>query len=491
MSGPVEAGAPELWTGNLLPDAIYHQSVATIQSLQRRLSHQRRFGRAESEFLRLAKWVEKADPLAVRRVLESPSAYQWIRIADDFTACLLDRSTPSKRLLAHCRSECGEGDGTLDFSFAFAQHLRSFGLFAVSIAYHSEQSLSLDGTPLRMPGVLPATRWSFSNEFGSVELLGIKDGQELQFAVAGEPYSVKLLQKGARNLGPLTVHCAAELSVEGHSLTLQPHEFNASDLGVVRLVLACSPESQHGLRDEIESTLACLKSYMPRAHQQFLRTMRVIAFKAPENGGDLACMDPELLGAAVFTEGRHPLVLAEDFVRMEARCRFEMLRQSGSPVASELGGPTHYSPWRDRQCTSIELLGDALANERALSFWLQVLESGELAGVEWEYAAYRVATVLRQLEMALATLESSLTSEGHGETLRDMLRIALKEHLAESESFGISGDTEVLLPAAEGYFAHHIDRVGNAVTVDQMIQEHCARYADQRVTQPTRRVAAA
>ncbi|MEL6110407.1 MAG: hypothetical protein AAFU85_30745 [Planctomycetota bacterium] len=475
MSGHATERACELWSGDGLCDAVACSVLATISDVRESLVAQQFVGRQERQFVRLATWMEKIDVAHQRRALNAPSAFHWSVIASDLMASLFRAHSPSP--IARRYMESFQASSVRE---AWESHLGQFGRYAISVAHFAGESLTLDGIDLRLPQALPATPYSFSSEQGCVRLIGIKDGRSVQFLVDGQPCSVDL----SKRMGPvyqakggrLTVHRAAELTAGGQRPVLQPHEFSHTDLDEFRDVSASTPESQCGLIDEVESALACLQSYVPRDFSRLVRSMRALALKPPESGGALAVADPLLPGAALLTEGRHPLVLAEDFLRVDAASRFVLLRESVC-LLERPDRAFGYSPWRDRPCGAIERLADALVFERVLAFWIAVLERQETVGIELEYATFRVAKLCRQLSIAIASLRSvDVWSESAAALVRQ-LRDNVSSHQRDAESRGIGGDVDVVITAPEGFFKHLVDRDGASIRVDEMIDEHLRRYS--------------
>lgn len=475
MSGHAGNSACGLWVGDGLCDAVACYVSATIREVREKLIAQRFSEREEREFLRLATWMQSVDIDHAHQVFSAPGAYHWSVIASELMQTLFHDQAPHPASLRYM-----EALGASSFSEAWKTHLGRFGLFAISVAHLAGESLTLDGTDLRLPQTLPATRYSFSNEHGHVQLIGIKSGRSIQFLVDGQPCSVDLSEKvdsGYETKGHgIVVHRAVEVEVGGQTLFLQPHEFNLGDLDEIRAVVASSPESQRGLTGEIESMLACLQSYVPKTFSRLVRSMRVLAFKPPESGGALAVADPLLPGAAVFTEGRHPLVLAEDFVRMDAASRCVLLQQSVC-LSQRPAQPLGYSPWRDHPCTPLERFADALVFERVLAFWIAVVERQELAGIELEYAAFRIAKICRQLNIAIESLRSKGGWSESGEALLRLLASRVTSHQRNAETLSMGGDADVVVSATEGYLTRLSDRDGGTIRVDQMINEHLRRYS--------------
>ena len=454
---PTESSiAHRLWED----DTIFDHAVRTaerVHALDRRLRKRKPRNEVEREFLRLVSWLESLDQAVTARIWADPRAFHWISVAERSESRL---NTSKKRLDEE----------------AWNDHLIQFGLFGVSAAHLSGRSLSLNGIPLGTPEVLPATCWSISNECGTVWIRGIKEGKFLQLSIANQPFSITLGEPAQDQFG-VTLHQAPQVSLSSGQVTLQPHEFHLSGIDELDAVVGSSPESQQGLLDELESSLACIESYVPTMYRQIVEQLNVIAFKPQELGGHWSGSSPQLPGAAIFTEGRHPLVLAEDLIREYYWNRFAALERTISLTECPANRrPNAYSPWQNNPVSVRSLIGEVYVYERALSFWLSVISSNELIGIELEYAAFRVAKLCSELQIAMGPLHDENAISTDGRACLVAMAESLKDHLATAQWLGIAGDAGVIDIEPEGQFARRVDADGNILSVDRVIDQHRANH---------------
>ena len=463
-----------LWLDESVLDRQHEATARTIETIRRGLSDCGRRSEEEREFLRLLTWSRSIDSRHADRVFTDPRGSHWARLAGELFQVVHGDSDWTPAMAEGLISSRTESTST-----AWAAHLQRFSLIAVAIAHHAGVSLSLNETPLSTPDVLPATPWSISNDRGPVFVSGIRNGKFLQLRVNGHMQCIELPDRSTDYEHGLTIHRAADVKVHGGRLSLQPHVFNVPRAGETRSVVAASPESQYGLVDEIESTLACIESYDPETFRQLAHYMRVIAFKAPEFGGAFSASCPVLPRAAVFTEARHPLVLAADFIVQFYRQRLGAIEEDflcDGWVHPSSREECFYSPWEDNACGVHRLFQSTYAFERVLRFWLAVIRSNELCGIELEYAAFRSIALARQLEIALAQLLDCQALTEAGSLACGAISASVAAHVSSADSLGIPADTAAIVIESEGQFTRLIDRDGRILRVSDVIDQHIVKY---------------
>ena len=470
-----DAVVDRLWHDDSVLRFKLTKTQSTIQSLKRMLESRSDRTDEQREFSRLLSWCESTDRKHCEKVFADPRAHHWAITAYDLFAAAYH----GVRLPGSCQDYLNS-IGADHPEQAFACHLRQFGLFAVSVAHYSRASLSINAVTVGTPNVLPATRWSISNESGLVEIGGINQGTRLQLLIDGRPFGVSLPDRTTRFPTGLTIHCAPQVTCDSGVVSLQPHEFNVSGVRELRPVIAASPESQNGLIGEIESSLANILSYDPKSYYQIANHMKVVAFKPRDFGGRMHASSPLLPGATVVTDGRHPLVLADELLYEFYRNRISALREDGgifrvTPGATLLR--TYYSPWSESPCPINELFFCRYALERVLNFWVAAIESNDLSGLELEYAAFRSTQLAHQLLLASAQLDTWASFTPLGSEYNEAIKNFLRRHIARIDALGISGDAELIGMGNEGQFFRRDGNQSSASdTAEQLLRRHVEHF---------------
>lgn len=458
-----------LWDDDDVLRLKLEKTVGVVLALKQSLSSAVQRTAEESEFVLHVDWMQSVPPEHFERVFSDPRAYHWARVAFDLVSVVHHGATLSNGTQLYL-DELGVGDPAI----ALAYHFNQFNLFVISLGFFSGASISVSPTPLNAPEALPATLWSFSCD-QRVELLGI-DGDRIRVQVAGNPHEHQLLDQTTRYAGGMTIHRGCQVETEYGNLVLQPHAFHVPGLRDIGSAATADVDAQSKIQETLESTLAMIRSHTPDTYRQLTTYMKVIAFKPAGAGGVFNTSCSRLPGAAIFTEPSNRLVLADDLIHEFYHNRLFALEEQveffdSSSIDWEAAA-TYYSPWRYDPRPIFGLFHAAYVFQRVLAFWIAVLESEELCGIELEYAKSRTAKLCRQLQITLPQLLRWAPFSSSGRQICEAIADAVASDAKRVQSIGITGHVDAVAITRDGRMAHVTGPDNVSISVNSELKQH-------------------
>ena len=458
----------ELWNDDAALHSKLHKTVGCLSAVAKSISTLPDASPPMMQFVQLHQWAQEVDGEIFERVFRDPRAYHYARTTFDLYVAKQSSQPPPQ-----VTREYLEELGGLDFTVALDDHLTQFGKFACALAYLSGDDLDVLPVRLLLPDVLPGTGWTISGE-ASVKLCGVNKQGQLRLAVDGKPCLVALSEE-------VTNHevFRIELAPEVESIRLSPPTFNLPGLRDIRSVVASSVAGQGLYTDVLRDTLGMIEAFAPNTHRQIKQYMRTIAFKPAGAEGVFNTSCSRLPAASIFTGSRHHLVLADDLIHEFYHNRLFAIEELGGffHEDEDFGSVTSfYSPWRDDPRPAFGVFHAVYVFERVLAFWVAAIDSRQLSGIELDYASFRAAKLLRQLEIAIAQLIAWANLNERGQQILKLASDAVLEHREACEQLEIQDRVRAMVLGDDGNPGHRNNEAGTTVSATDDLRAHVGEY---------------
>jgi HEXXH motif-containing protein len=462
-----------LWRGTEAQRQRHEKSAVALIALRRVLERERPLGGDEEEFLSLYAHAESVDPALFTRVWTDPTAYFWVRLANQLLASSTGEGELPRTGQAW-RPEAGEAEPR----HALARHLSDFKRFSLAL-HHLAGSQVCFEVPLRvrLPFALPGTRLSLEGT-GEVEIHSLQGGA-LRLGRRGREHRVPLAPGDHEGI---SVHRCPEIELPGGAARLQPQVYaNLPGVPFVSPILSSDVDFQIKHQDLLREAIRLIELYQPETFQQLGVAMQVVALK-PIDAGDYTNVSySDLPGSFVIGLVRHPYELADTLIHELHHDRLFAIEESGSffdDAEQALDQPRCYSPWRDDPRPPQGILHAVYVYLPVWRFWRNVCASQRVSGPLLDYARDRVIRIALQLSIGVHQLERHARLSAPGAELLAELSRGTRELRPSIEELIPDPDLPALVCYEDGAIEAETSRNGGApLSVREAVLEHLRTHA--------------